>query len=161
MEQLVAEFEKFKARIQQAEVKFSGVGDMQDQLAQLEVVATSQDRTVRVVAGAGGTVTDIQLTPDAMRQPAPALAATIMSTLREAVADAARRQAGIVDETVAGAFGISVSDQVQRAQEEAQGTAVEEPASQHSEQTAPPRRPRPSEDDGEPGQDTIFRQPRY
>jgi hypothetical protein len=80
----------------------------------LEAVATSPDRTVRVVAGAGGTVTDLQLTPEAMRKPAPALAATIMSTLRAAVAEAVRREAGIVDETVGNAFGLDATEQVRQ-----------------------------------------------
>lgn len=95
LERLTAEFEKFQARIKQAEVKFSGLDEMRERLGQLEAVATSPDRTVRVVAGAGGTVTDLQLTPEAMRKPAPALAALIMTTMRTAVAEAARRQAGI------------------------------------------------------------------
>lgn len=143
MERLVAEFDKFQARLRQAEVTFGGVGDMQDQLAQLAVVATSPDRNVRVVAGAGGTVTDIRLTADALRQPAPALAATIMSTLREAVAESARRQAAIVDETVGAALGVTVSDQVQQAQD------------------APPRQPRQPDEEDDHNEDSVFRKPRY
>ncbi|ALG13252.1 YbaB/EbfC family nucleoid-associated protein [Kibdelosporangium phytohabitans] len=153
MERLVAEFEKFQAKIKTAEAKFGGVGEMQDQLAQLEVAATSPDRSIRVTAAAGGTVTGIQLTPEAMRQSAPALAAAIMSTLRAAVAESARRQAAIVDETVGSAFGVTISDQVENAQ--VMGTVTQEPPSQREE-----RRPLSSDDD-EPGEDTIFRQPRY
>jgi hypothetical protein len=70
-------------------------------------------------------VTDIQLTPDAMRQAAPALAATIMETLRTAVAEAVRRQASIVDESVGAAFGLNTVDQVGQAQAGALGTATE------------------------------------
>ncbi|TCO62935.1 YbaB/EbfC family nucleoid-associated protein [Actinocrispum wychmicini] len=153
VERLAAEFAKFQSKIQDAELRFSGVGEMQDQVARLEVVATSSDRTVRVVAGAGGAVTDIQLTPDAVRQPAPALAATIMATLREAVAEAVRRQADIVDEAVGAGFGLNTADQVRQAQVEALGTAVDELPS-HSK---PDRSARSDDDDF--SQDTIYRHP--
>lgn len=155
LERLAAEFEKFQAKIKQAELTFSGVGDMRERLTELEAVATSQDRTVRVIAGAGGSVKDIQLTPDAVRQPAPALAATIMATLREAVADAVRQQAGIVDETVGGAFGINTTEQVRRAQAEALGTAPDDLTSHHD-VAAPPPRQRPDDDD-DFSHDSIYR----
>ena len=141
IERLAAEFEKFQAKIRQAEVRFSGVGEMQGRLAELEVVATSPDRAVRVVAGPGGAVKDIQLGADAMRRPAQALAATIMATLREAVAEAVRQQAGIVDETVGGAFGVSTGEQVRQAQAEALGTAVDELTSHHGTAERAPAQP--------------------
>ncbi|MCO1581886.1 YbaB/EbfC family nucleoid-associated protein [Crossiella sp. SN42] len=147
LERLAAEFEKFQAKIKQAEVKFSGVGDMQERLGQLQAAAVSPDRTVRVVAGAGGTVLDLQLTPDAVRQPAPQLAATIMATLRQAVAEAVRMQAGIVDETVGEAFGLNTTDQVKAAQAEALGTATQELTSHHSQQAPAPKRPVKRDDD--------------
>lgn len=138
LERLAAEFERFQARIKQAEQKFSGVGEMREQLAQLEAVAVSPDRSVRVTAGAGGAVTDLWLAPEATRLPATELAATIMATLRQAVAEAVRRQAGIVDDT----FGLHTTDQVLRAQTEAFGADAE---------AAPPRRepsrPRPDDED--------------
>ncbi|MBP2329356.1 DNA-binding protein YbaB [Kibdelosporangium banguiense] len=155
LERLAAEFERFQARIRQAEVNFGGVAEMQEQVARLEVVATSPDRTVRVVAGAGGAVTDIQLTPDAMRQAAPALAATIMETLRTAVAEAVRRQASIVDESVGAAFGLNTINQVGQAQAEALGTATEESSSHHRQPSAPRRSASDDEDDY--SQDSIFR----
>ncbi|WP_156753282.1 YbaB/EbfC family nucleoid-associated protein [Actinokineospora pegani] len=130
LERLTAEFERFRARISAAEAKFSGVGEMQARVAELEVTATSPDRTVRVVAGAGGMVKDIQLGADALRRPAPALSEMIMATLREAVAEAARRQADIVDETVGGAFGLATGEQVRAIQAEALGTAPADAASQ-------------------------------
>jgi class 3 adenylate cyclase len=156
LERLAAEFERFQAKIKQAEVKFAGVGEMQDRLTQLEAVATSPDRTVRVVAGAGGAVMDVQLTPDALRQPAPALAATIMSTLREAVAEAVRRQAGIVDETVGDAFGVGTAEQVRQAQAEALKTAVDSVSPQTREPSAPPRRPTRSDEDDDFSERTIY-----
>ena len=154
LERLAAEFEKFQAKIKQAEVKFSGVGELGDQLARLEVVTTSPDRSVRVVAGAGGTVLDLQLTPEAMRQQASTLAATIMTTLRTAVAEAVRRQAGIVDETVGDAFGLNTVDRVRQAQAEALRTSDEA----HHARPAPPNRPARSDDD-DFSQKTIYRRP--
>lgn len=156
LERLAAEFERFQAKIKQAEVKFAGVGEMQDRLTQLEAVATSADRSVRVVAGAGGAVTDLQLTPEALRQPAPALAATIMKTLREAVAEAVRRQAGIVDETVGDAFGVNTSEQVRQAQEEALKTAVDGLAPQPVEPPARSRRPITPDEDDDFSQRTVY-----
>jgi DNA-binding protein YbaB len=140
LERLAAEFENFQAKIKEAEVKFSGLGDMQERLTRLEAVATSPDRTVRVTAGAGGTVTDLQLTPEAMRKPAPALAAMIMTTLRTAVAEAVRRQAGIVDQTVGDAFGLNTTDRVREAQAEA--LRAEQPSPQ-----PPPVRRAPADED--------------
>lgn len=155
LERLTAEFEKFQARIKQAEVKFSGLDEMRERLGQLEAVATSPDRTVRVVAGAGGTVTDLQLTPEAMRKPAPALAALIMTTMRTAVAEAARRQAGIVDETVGGAFGLDTTDQVKQAQAEALRIAELSP-----QVTPPPERPARPKDEDDFSQNTVYRRRR-
>jgi DNA-binding protein YbaB len=154
LERLAAEFEKFQARIKQAEVKFGGLGEMQERLGQLEAVATSPDRTVRVVAGAGGTVTDLQLTPEAMRKPAPALAAMIMTTMRAAIAEVVRRQAGIVDETVGGAFGLNTTDQVKQAQTEALRAAAPELS---PEAKPPPKRPARPKDEDDFSQNTIYR----
>jgi DNA-binding protein YbaB len=157
LERLAAEFEKFQAKIQQVEVKFSGIGEMRDQLERLEAVVTSPDRTVRVVAGAGGTVLDLQLTPEAMRRQAPELAATIMTTLRAAVAEAVRRQAGIVDETVGDAFGVNASDRVREAQAEALRNASEELTAHHTRPATPPKRPvRAGDDDF--SQKSVYRQ---
>jgi DNA-binding protein YbaB len=155
MERLAAEFEQFQARIKQAERRFGGVGEMQERIAELEAVATSPDRSVRVVAGAGGAVKDIQLTPDAMRLPSTALSATIMTTLRAAVAEAVRRQAGIVDDTFGGAVGASTLEQVQHAQAVAAGTVVEDPASDSDGPSASPRRPVRT-DDEDFGEESIF-----
>jgi DNA-binding protein YbaB len=154
LERLAAEFEKFQTRIAQAERKFGGIDDMRERLAELEVVATSPDRSVRVVAAAGGAVKDIQLTPDAMRLPSTTLSTTIMATLREAVAEAVRRQAGIVDDTVGGALGAGTVDQVRQAQAQALGTAVDEPPSHQPEPPAPRRRP--GRDDDDYSEDSIY-----
>ncbi|RBM23108.1 hypothetical protein DI005_03900 [Prauserella sp. PE36] len=147
MDQLIAQFENFRSKIRQAEANFAGVGEMQARIAEIESTATSPDGGVTVVAGAGGAVTDLRLTPGALRQDPGQLSATIMSTMRQAVAGAVQRQAGIVDDAFGDTFGVNTSEQVRQAQAEAFGTAEEEPASQ---QTPPPtRRSRPSDDDND------------
>lgn len=141
MDRLIAEFEKFQSKIKAAEDQFANVGQMQEQLAEVEASVTSADRAVRVVAGPGGSIKDIQLTAEALRQQPGALSATIMSTLQQAVANAAQKQAGIVDENVGDAFGINVSEQVLENQAEAFGTSVEELKAQMSDDSAEPPAP--------------------
>lgn len=153
LDRLAAEFATFQAKIKQAEQKFSGVVEMQDRIAELEATAISPDRTVRVVAGPGGAIKDIQVTPDALRLPATTLSETIMSTLRAAVAEAVRRQADVVDETVGDAFGLDTTGMVRQAQAEAMGTAEDEPASEPPRRTPPRNRGRQDDDFS---QDSVF-----
>jgi len=123
-DQLVAEFEEFQSRIHNVDDRFAHLAGMQDDLAALEVVAHSPDRSVTVVAGPGGSVRDIRVTEDACQLGAQRLSSTLMSTLREAIADAARQQAGIVQEYVGGEA--PVLDQVLETQSEVTGVPVEE-----------------------------------
>ncbi|MFC3449906.1 YbaB/EbfC family nucleoid-associated protein [Amycolatopsis speibonae] len=155
-EQLVAEFEKFQSKIKQAETQFAKVGEMQGELAELESVAASPDRSVTVVAGPGGSVKDIRLSPEALRQQPQQLAAAILSTLHTAVADAARKQAGIVDAQFGGTFHLNVEEQVLEAQAEALGTTADDLRSQMSEEPpqSTPRRPRNEDDFSE---ETVLR----
>ncbi|RSN35899.1 hypothetical protein DL990_06995 [Amycolatopsis sp. WAC 01416] len=155
-EQLVAEFEKFQSKIKQAETQFAKVGEMQGELAELESVATSPDRSVTVVAGPGGSVKDIRLSPEALRQQPQQLGAAILSTLHTAVADAARKQAGIVDAQFGGTFHTNVEEQVLEAQAEALGTTTDDLRSQMSEEPPPStaRRPRNEDDFSE---ETVLR----
>jgi DNA-binding protein YbaB len=139
MDELIAQFENFRAKVRQAEARFADVGDMQERIAQVATTVTSPDGTVTVTAGAGGTVTDLRLTAGAMRVEAGQLSATIMNTIRRAVAGAVQQQAGIVDDTFGDTLGVDVSAQVHQAQTEAFGTAAAEPASEP--QPRPPSRP--------------------
>ncbi|MFD1149814.1 YbaB/EbfC family nucleoid-associated protein, partial [Saccharothrix hoggarensis] len=109
-DQLVAQFEQFQSQLRRVDQQVEGIDRMQQELAALEVVATSPDRAVTVVAGPSGAIRDIRLTDQAMRRPPHALAAALMGTLRQAVAEAARRQAGIV-ETALG-DDLNLTDQV-------------------------------------------------
>lgn len=126
MDRLVAEFDKFQTKLKQAEAQFAKVGDMQEELNALEAEVMSPDRAVTVVAGPSGSIKDLRLTPDALRQQPDQLASTILATLHQAVAESARKQAGIVDEHVGTAFGLNVSEQVLEAQAAGLGTTVEE-----------------------------------
>ncbi|RSM65695.1 hypothetical protein DMH03_00575 [Amycolatopsis sp. WAC 01376] len=155
-EQLVAEFEKFQSKIKQAETQFAKVGEMQSELAELESVATSPDRSITVVAGPGGSFKDIRLSLEALRQQPQQLGAAILSTLHTAVADAARKQAGIVDAQFGGTFHPNVGEQVLEAQAEALGTTTDDLRSQMSEEPPPStaRRPRNEDDFSE---ETVLR----
>ncbi|WP_390827108.1 YbaB/EbfC family nucleoid-associated protein [Lentzea alba] len=164
-EQLVAQFEQFQSRMQRVDQQFANIGEMQQQLTELEAVATSADRAVTVVAGPSGSIKAIRLTDLAMRRPPHALAAELMSTLQQAVAEAARRQAGIVE----GAVGddMKLSDQVLETQaqlfgmskEELRAVRAEEAAPQPSAAPAPSRPPMPPMPPVPPAAQGPVRQP--
>ncbi|TDV51001.1 YbaB/EbfC family nucleoid-associated protein [Actinophytocola oryzae] len=121
-DQLVAEFEQFQAQIQNMDDRFEHLAGMQSELATLEVTASTPDHSITVVAGPGGSVRDIRITEDAFRLGPEQLSSELMATLREAVADAARQQAGIVEEFAGG----PVLDQVLETQSELTGVPVAE-----------------------------------
>jgi len=123
-EQLVAEFEAFQAQIKNVDDRFEQLAEMRGELESLQVSATSPDRAVTVVAGPGGAVLDVRLTEDALRLGAQQLGASIMSTLQDAVAAAAREQAAIVQEYAGD--DAPVLDQVLETQAEVMGVPVEE-----------------------------------
>jgi DNA-binding protein YbaB len=80
----------------QAEERLAKYEDMQKEIQQLEVTATSPDRNVTVVAGPNGSVKDLRLTDDALRASAQTLSRTVLATLQSASAESARRMAEIV-----------------------------------------------------------------
>lgn len=123
-DRLVAEFEKFQSKVNHVDGQMGNVAEMQTELSALETSASNTDGSVTVVAGPGGSVKDIRLTDKAMNQTPQALASSIKSTLQEAVADAARKQAGIVDDHMSG-MGMNVTDQVIETQAEAFGMSKE------------------------------------
>ncbi|MFC4001572.1 YbaB/EbfC family nucleoid-associated protein [Prauserella oleivorans] len=124
-ERLVAEFEKFKSKMKHVDTQLAGVSEMQNELGQLEATASNADRSITVTAGPGGTVKDIQLTDKALAQSPQALSAALMSTIQDAVAESARRQAAIVDSHMGG-LGINITDQVIETQAELLGTSPAE-----------------------------------
>ena len=132
-DQLVAQFEDFQSSIKNVDDRFENIDGMRAELEDLEVSATSPDRAVTVLAGPGGSVRDIRFTEAAMQLGSQRLGAVVMSTLHEAIAEAARRQAAIVQEHVGG----DALDQVLETQAELTGVPVEE----LREKAKPPGRP--------------------
>ncbi|MBW4719660.1 YbaB/EbfC family nucleoid-associated protein [Saccharothrix obliqua] len=164
LDQLVARFEQFQAKLHRVDQQVAGVGEMQRELAAMEVVATSPDRAVTVVAGPSGAVKDIRLTDQAMRRPPQALAAALMATLRQAVAEAARRQAAIVENALGD--DMRLTDQVLETQAQLFGVTPRELRAMTEQNPPPPhsgppptrpRRPAPAEDQDDFSQRRFLR----
>jgi DNA-binding protein YbaB len=77
----------------------SGMGDLQQKLAAMQVTAESKDRLVRATVGPRGQLVDLKIEPRAYREHEPdALARLITTTVQDAVA----RTTDQVQELVAG-----------------------------------------------------------
>ncbi|WP_318305887.1 YbaB/EbfC family nucleoid-associated protein [Amycolatopsis solani] len=140
-DQLVTEFERFQSSIRNVDDRFAGLGAMQQELSELRAGASSPDGGVTVVTGPGGAVLDVKFTDAALAKGPQALSAALMATLREAVGEAARRQAVLVQEHLGDDLGLV--DQVLETQAEAFGTTVEEMRSKLAEE--PPRAAAPED----------------
>ncbi len=138
-DQLVAEFENFQSQLTNMDDRFGDIAGMQSDLAGLEVTVDSPDRAVTVVAGVGGSVQDIRFTEAAMQLGSQRLGAVVMATVREAVAEAARRQAAIVQEHLGD--DVPVLDQVLETQAEVTGIPTEELRKRVERETAAARPP--------------------
>ncbi|CAM2868780.1 YbaB/EbfC family nucleoid-associated protein [Saccharomonospora xinjiangensis] len=138
-ERLVAQFEQFQAKMKRVDDQLANVGQMQSEIAAVEATAANADRSVTVVAGPGGAIKDIHLTDQALAQRPQVLASELMATIQQAVAEAARKQAGIVDDHVA---GMGITDQVLETQAQLFGTSTDE-LRERLEQERPARQPRP------------------
>lgn len=98
--------------------------EMKDEITQIRATATSADHTVTVMAGPGGSVLDVKLSEQALRAGSPqALASSIMSAIRLAVADAARQQAAVVQKYVGDR--LDIVDRVMATQKEILGDKIE------------------------------------
>lgn len=103
--------------------RFGRYAGMAEEIAAIQATATSADRAVTVVAGPSGAVLDVRLTEQALSAgSAQSLSGTIMSTLRLAVADAARRQAEIVQRYVGDR--LNIADRVMATQRELLGDRI-------------------------------------
>ncbi|MFB9905306.1 YbaB/EbfC family nucleoid-associated protein [Allokutzneria oryzae] len=123
-DRLVEQFERFQEDSRRAEDRLARYDGMQQQIAALEATAHSPGREVTVTAGPGGAVTNIEFTDRALQQSPQALSATVMTTLRTAVAAAARQQAAVVQEFVGD--DMNVLDQVLQTQSEMLGVPVDQ-----------------------------------
>jgi DNA-binding protein YbaB len=150
-DQLVAEFESFQSKLTNVDDKFENIAGMQAELASLEVSVSSPDRAVTVVAGPGGSVQDVRFTEAALQLGPQRLGAAVMSTLNEAVAESARRQAGIVQEYMGG--DAPVMDQVLETQSQVTGVPVEELRKKAEQEAAA----RPPQQVGEVEESVVFR----
>jgi DNA-binding protein YbaB len=151
-DQLVAEFESFQSKLKDADDRFGDVAGMQSELAGLEVTVNSPDRTVTVVAGVGGSVTDIRFTEAAVQLGSQRLGEVVMTTVREAIGEAARRQAAIVQEHMGG--DAQVLDQVLETQAEVTGVPVDELRKRVEQEAAAAR---PAAQVGEVEESIVFR----
>ena len=138
-ERLVAQFEQFQSKMKKVDDQLANVGQMQSEIAELEAIASNADRSITVVAGPGGAIKDIQLTDKALSQQPQALSAALMSAIQEAVAEAARKQAAIVDDHMGGQ--LNVTDQILETQAQLFGTSPAE-LRERMEQERPARQTR-------------------
>lgn len=137
-DRLVAQFEHFQSQLKNVDEQFANLGELQRQVADLEAVAKSPDRSITVVAGPGGSIKDVQFTEDALRQQPQALSSALVATIQEAVAEAARKQASVVDEQFS---GMNATDQVLDAQAQLFGTSPEELRERMEQERPTPSRP--------------------
>lgn len=135
-DQLIAEFERFQSGIRNVDDRFAGLGAMREQLTGLRASASSPDGGVTVVTGPGGAVLDVKFTDAALAKGPQALSAALMTTLREAVGEAARQQVVLVRDHLGDELGLV--DQVLETQAEAFGTTVEELRSKLTREEAAP-----------------------
>ncbi len=136
-----------KTAAERAESQQGDLGQMRDEITAIEESVTSSDKAVTVTAGPGGAVTDISFTQDALRLSTIQLSSTVMSTLQQAVAAAARRQGEIVQGHVPEG---DVLERVLQTQEEVLGTSIERPASDSGQQSSA------QHDDDDEGPDSFF-----
>jgi hypothetical protein len=145
LEQMRQKLEFFEQANRAAEARAAGYDAMGTELRTVEASVQSPDRSVTVVAGLSGSIKEIRFTEDARRLSPTQLSQAVMSTLQQAVAAAARRQAEIVQSHVG--TEIPIAERVMKTQQEIFGRPADTP---------PPARPRPPADDEE-DTGSIFR----
>ena len=110
------QMDRLRQSRQNADARRADAEGLRRQVTSLEVTTQSADRAVTVVAGPGGSVKNITFSEQARALSPTQLSQATMSTLRLAVAEAARRQAEVVQEFLGG--GSDVLERVLRTQEE-------------------------------------------
>jgi DNA-binding protein YbaB len=127
LEDLQRKLEELKEAGRRAEQQTADFGRMREEISALQTSVTSADKCVTVTSGPGGSVTGITFTQDAMKLSPLQLSSTVMSTLQQAVAEAARKQAEIVQEYVPDG---DVLERVLQTQEQMLGTTLDRPQQQ-------------------------------
>ena len=98
--------------------------ELQERLAEIEGVAESEKGTIKVSCTVEGGVTDLQISPRAMRLPAAELAETIKRLIHEATADLQAR----TNELMAELFGEENTPDALRRKAEAAGNELDNAA---------------------------------
>lgn len=143
LEQMRQKLEFFEQANRAADARAAGYDSMGTELRTVEASVQSPDRAVTVVAGLSGSVKEIRFTEDAKKLSPAQLSQSVMATLQQAVAAAARQQAEIVQSHVG--TEIPIAERVLKTQQEIFGRPAD-----------PPARPRPpADDDDDTG--TIYR----
>lgn len=151
MEQLRQQLARLAQSRAKTDARLARMGDMRVDIAAVEARVTSADRAVTVVAGPGGSVKDISFAEEARRLSPTQLSQATMATLRQAIAEATRRQAGVLQEHLGD--NLDLVDRVMKTQEAAFSRLGEtEPPRSTSQPSQPSRPHRPATDDGEPAQ---------
>ncbi|MHA6805842.1 YbaB/EbfC family nucleoid-associated protein [Salinifilum ghardaiensis] len=141
IEDLQRKLDRLREMGDQAEQRLADADRMREQISAIEAKVTSADKAVTVTAGPGGSVTNIEFTKDATKLSPIQLSSTVMGTLRQAVAQAAREQAGIVQEFAPEG---DVAERVRRTQEEMLGVSIDPGEAERP-------RPAPDEDEDDDG----------
>ncbi|AIJ20738.1 YbaB/EbfC family nucleoid-associated protein [Amycolatopsis methanolica] len=122
VEQLQQKLRRIDELKQQGEQRQAAFTRMKHEIGELSITVSSPDRGVTVVAGPGGSVQSVRVSEQALQGSAIQLSSTITTTIHEAVAAAARRQAAIVQDALGPSS--NVLEQVLQTQAEAFGTSV-------------------------------------
>jgi hypothetical protein len=123
-----------------AEERFARLDSMRAEVAAIAASVTSKDRAVTVTAGPGGAVRSVRFAEEARRLTPNQLSHSVTTTIQQAVAEAARQQAAVVQDYVGDQ--IDVVGRVMRSQEELLGHALR-PAEPAPAGGAPAQRPGP------------------
>jgi len=122
VEQLQEKLRRIDELKQQGDQRQVALTRMKDEIGAMSVTVSSPDQAVTVVAGPGGAVQSVRVSDEALQGSAIQLSSTITTTIHEAVAAAARRQATIVQDALGPQS--NVLERVLATQAEAFGTSV-------------------------------------
>lgn len=123
MEQLRQRLETIQQDQLKAQERFAKLDTMKEEVAAIEASVTSRDRAVTVVAGPGAAVKAVSFTEEIKRMTPTQLSQTVTSTIQQAVADAARQQAAVVQNYIGDQ--VDILGRVLKTQEEVFGQPMQ------------------------------------
>lgn len=123
MEQLRQRLETIQQDQRKAQERFAKLDTMKEEVAAIEASVTSRDRTVTVVAGPGAAIKAVSFTEEITRMTPTQLSQTVTSTIQQAVADAARQQAAVVQNYIGDQ--VDILGRVLKTQEEVFGQPMQ------------------------------------